>query len=316
MKLKYTLYLLLFIPNILLSQAAILEKDGMLIGDQIKFTLQIDKSKGNDIQFPVFENELIKGIEIIERFEIQGVDDNKRLKQSYLITSFEDSLFLIKPFVFKVDGKEYKTNPLRLKVSNFKPDSVFVSKIDTTQQIPITDIKTVEKSPMTFEEFFSRFWYIFVFILIGILAYFLFSYFKNKPKKKTSIFIKSKPIIPAHISALDKLEKLKQKQLHKQKELKQFYTEMSNIIRTYIEERFKIPALEQVTSEIINDFNKTEFANNDMNNKLRELLSLSDMVKFAKNEPDEHKNEMMFEYAFSFINFTKISEEIEENEDV
>ncbi len=316
MKLKYTLYLLLFIPNILLSQAAILEKDEMLIGDQIKFTLQIDKSKGNDIQFPVFENELIKGIEIIERSEIQEVDKNKRLKQAYLITSFEDSLFLIKPFVFKVDGKEYKTNPLRLKVSNFKPDSAFVSKIDTTQQIPITDIKSVERAPMTFEEFFSRFWYIFVFILIGILAYFLFSYFKNKPKKKTSIFIKSKPIIPAHISALDKLEKLKQKQLHKQKELKQFYTEMSNIIRTYIEERFKIPALEQVTSEIINDFNKTKFANNDMNNKLRELLSLSDMVKFAKNEPDEYKNEMMFEYAFSFINFTKISQEIEENDKV
>ncbi len=316
MKLKYTLYLLLFIPNILLSQAAILEKDEMLIGDQIKFTLQIDKSKGNDIQFPVFENELIKGIEIIERSEIQEVDKNKSLKQAYLITSFEDSLFLIKPFVFKVDGKEYKTNPLRLKVSNFKPDSAFVSKIDTTQQIPITDIKSVERAPMTFEEFFSRFWYIFVFILIGILAYFLFSYFKNKPKKKTSIFIKSKPIIPAHISALDKLEKLKQKQLHKQKELKQFYTEMSNIIRTYIEERFKIPALEQVTSEIINDFNKTKFANNDMNNKLRELLSLSDMVKFAKNEPDEYKNEMMFEYAFSFINFTKISQEIEENDNV
>lgn len=315
MNLKYIIItIIILLPNLLFSQAAILEKKEILIGDQIKFSLQIDKSKGKDIQFPIFEDNIIKGIEILERSDIKSVDDNKRLRQSYLITSFDDSLFLLKPFVFIVDGKEMKTNPLRLQVSNYKPDSSFVSKIDTTQQIPITDIKTIEEAPLTFKEFFSRFWYIFIIILFGIAFYFLYKYILKKRKEEKPIFSKPKPKIPAHVSALKKLEVLKQNELHKKEDLKPFYTEMSNIIRTYIEDRFKIPAMEQITSEIIEDFNKTEFANNDMNNKLKDLLSLSDMVKFAKDEPDDYKNEMMIEYAFSFVNYTKeVVPEVEES---
>jgi len=313
MNLKNTViyFIFLILPNLLLSQKAILEKDNILIGDQIKLSLQIDKSKGTDIQFPIFENNIIDGIEIIEHFDIKEVDEGKRLRQSYIITSFEDSLFLLKPFIFKVDGKEMKTNPLRLQVSNYKPDSAFVAKIDTTQQIPITDIKPIEDAPMTFKELFSRFWWIFLIVIIGIIAFFVYKYFKNKPKNEVPIFSKPKPKIPAHVIALQKLEELKKQEFHK-KDLKTFYTEMSNIVRMYIEDRFKIPALEQITSEIINGFNKTEFANNDMNSKLQELLSLSDMVKFAKDKPDDYKNEMMIEYAFSFVNYTK---EVKEEKD-
>lgn len=311
MKKHFFIYLILFLPTLLFSQKAVFEKDKILIGDQIKFYLEIDKNKGKDIQFPVFENDIIKGIEIIERFDIEEVGDGKKLRQSYIITSFEDSLFQIEPFVFKVDGKELKTNPLILKVSNYKPDSAFVAKIDTTQQIPITDIKAIEKAPMTLKEFFSRFWWIIVIIILAIVSYFVYQYIKNRPKEEKPIFSKPKPKIPAHIIAIEKLEKLKENKLHKQEDLKPFYTEMSNIIRTYIEERFQIAALEQITSEIIDDFNKTQFANNDMNNKLKDLLSLSDMVKFAKDKPDEYKNEMMIEYAFSFVNHTKEVEEVE-----
>jgi len=307
----FILSIIILLPNLLFSQAAILERGQMLIGDQIKFSLQIDKSKGKDIQFPIFENELIKGIEILEQFDIESIDNNKRLRQSYLITSFEDSLFLFKPFVFIVDGKEMKTNPLRLQVSNYKPDSAFVSKIDTTQQIPITDIKTIEEAPMTFKEFFNRFWYILIIIILAIAFYFLYKYIMKRRKEEKPIFVKPKSKIPAHIPALKKLEILKRNKLHKENDLKPFYTQMSNIVRTYIEDRFKIPALEQITSEIIEDFNKTEFSNEDMNNKLRDLLSLSDMVKFAKDEPDDYKNEMMIEYAFAFVNFTKEIELIE-----
>lgn len=310
MNLKYFIIsIIIFFPSLLFSQAAILEKKEILIGDQINFSLQIDKNKGKDIQFPVFENELIIGIEILERSDIEEVDGGTRLRQSYKITSFEDSLFLLKPFIFKVDGKEIETNPLRLQVSNYKPDSAFISKIDTTQQIPITDIKPIEVAPMTFKEFFSRFWWIFLIIIIGIVSYFAYRYMKNRPKFETPIFVKPKPKIPAHVKAIEKLEQLKKQELHKQENLKPFYTQMSTIIRTYIEERFKIPAMEQITSEIIDEFNKTEFTNKDMDSKLKDLLSLSDMVKFAKNEPDEYKNEMMIEYAFSFVKYTKEDEQ-------
>ncbi len=307
------IFLMMF-PNLLFSQAAILEKDNIIIGDQITFSLQIDKNKGKDIRFPIFENDSIQGLEIIERFEIESVDKGKRLRQSYIITSFEDSLFLIKPLKFIVDGKEFKTNPLRLQVSNFQPDSAFISKIDTTQQIPIVDIKPQMETPMTFKEFFIRFWlYILILILI-VVSYFLIKYIIRKRKADQPLFFKPKPKIPAHIPALANLEILKKNQLHKQNDLKPFYTELSTIVRTYIEDRFNVPAMESITAEIINDFNKTEFAGEDMNSKLKDLLSLADMVKFAKDEPDDYKNEMMIEYAFSFIYHTKELEIIEEED--
>lgn len=310
---KQFLYIFfILLPNLLFSQAAVLEKDKITIGDQIRFSLQIDKSKGKDIQFPMFENDIIQGIEIIERFEIETVDKGKRLRQSYTITSFEDSLFLIKPFKFIVDGKELVTNPLRLQVSNFQPDSAFISKIDTTQQIPIVDIKPQMETPMTFKEFFKRFWIYILILILGIFAFFLIKYIIKKRKENQPIFFKPKPRIPAHIPALENLEALKKKELHKQEDLKPFYTKLSTIVRKYMEDRFKIPAPESITTEIINDFNQTEFASDDMNNKLRDLLSLSDMVKFAKDEPDNYKNEMMIEYAFSFVNHTKEIEIVEE----
>ncbi|MCF6366750.1 MAG: hypothetical protein L3J35_11165 [Bacteroidales bacterium] len=299
----YILFILL--PNLLFSQAAILEKDKIIIGDQITFSLQIDKNKGKDIQFPVFENNIIEGIEIIEHSDIESVDKGKRLRQSYIITSFDDSLFLIKPFKFIVDGKELETNPLRLQVSNYQPDSAFISKIDTTQQIPIADIKPPLETPMTFKEFFKRFWIYILIILIGIASFLIIKHIIKKRKANQPIFAKPKPKIPAHIPALKKLETLKQEELHKKNDLKPFYTKLSTIIRTYIEDRFKISALESITSEIINDFKQTEFATDDINSKLKDLLSLSDTVKFAKNKPDDYRNEMMIEYAFSFVNHTK-----------
>ena len=68
-----------------------------------------------------------------------------------------------------------------------------------------------------------------------------------------------------------------------------------------------------ITSEIINEFAKTEFGNETLKNHLKELLNLSDTVKFAKNKPDAHENEIMFEYAESFVNKTKEREEKSEN---
>jgi len=301
------------IPLKIFSQAAVLEKNNITVGDQIQLHVQIDKSKGEKIEFPVFENNIIDGIEIIKRSEIFETDNQTRLRQTYTITSFEDSLFLIKPFIFKVDGKEISTNALQLKVTYYKPDSAFISKIDTSNnQIPIADIKPVMNTPMTFNEFIKRFWMYIIGVIVLVILFFVIRYYLRKIKKDEPIFVKPEPRIPAHIPALEKLNQLKEKQVHKQSNLKPFYTELSTIIRTYIENRFDIPALESVTTEIIDEFDKTQYAVPEMISKVKDLLSLSDMVKFAKDKPDSYKNELMIEYAFSFINFTKEAEIIEE----
>ncbi|MCF6185340.1 MAG: BatD family protein [Bacteroidales bacterium] len=294
------------------SQRATFEKKKITVGDQITLKLEIPENTGKDIKFPVFDKVIIPGIEIINKSDVKKTDDNF-LEQLYTVTSFKDSLFLIKGFKFIVDGDTLETNPLRLKVSYFKPDSAFMSKIDTTQQLKIADIKSPVDAPLTLKEFMQRFGrYILLSIILIVIIVLIIKYVKKRKAEEKPLFVKAKPKIPAHIRAIQRINEIKNKELHKKNNLKPFYTELSNIIRIYLEERFKITALESVTNEIIKNFDKTEFANEDLNNKLKELLSLSDMVKFAKDEPDEYRNEMMIEYALSFVNKTK---EEEKNED-
>jgi hypothetical protein len=293
----------------LFSQRAITDKEKITIGDRCILSLVIPKSMGTDIQFPVFENTLIPGIEIIDMSDIITSSDDKTLQRDYTITSFEDSLFMIPPFKFSVDGKEILTNPVKLQVLDYRPDSAFLSKIDTTQQIPLADIKAPVHTPLTFKEFFQRFWIYFAITAFLAFLYIVYRYFKKKQKNRApaETLIAEIPI-PAHVIAIKQLDALKLTEIHKEKDVDPFYIALSKIIRQYMESRFHIPALESATYEILGQFKKTEFAESAINSKLQDLLSLSDMVKFAKDQPDLYRNEIMFEYAYSFIQHTKEQE--------
>ncbi len=302
----FAIVFFLIISQFAVSQRAVFDKQEVTVGDRFELSLEIPLNAGKDIRFPLFEKELVPGIEIVEQSKIETDKDANVLKQLIRLCSFEDSLFLIKGFDFIVDGDTLRTNPLRLKVSYFKPDSAFAQTIDTAQFLKISDIKGPIDAPVTFREFMARFaWYIVIVLIALVLVFFLWCFFKKRKKNEKPLFVREEPKIPAHIAALERIANLKKKALHKKADLKPFYTQLSNIIRMYMEERFDIPALESVTYEILADFEKTEFSNDEINKKLQELLSLSDMVKFAKNEPDDYRNEMMLEYAESFIQKTK-----------
>lgn len=315
---KFILFFILILTfNAIDAQRVAFEKDEIFIGDQIELIFEIHENIGDDILFPEFENVIIEGIEIIEKSKVEYIESENLLRQIYVITSFEDSLFLLYPFEFKVDNKIIKTNPSRLQVKYYKADSVLLSKIDSSGLVNIVDIKEPIETPMSFKEFINRFGiYIIAFLLIMIIV-FAVRYFYKKRKENKPVFFIPEPDIPAHVFALDQLNILKKKELHKKEKLKPFYTELSFIIRSYIESRFRIEALELVTNEIIDEFSNTEFANDETFRKLEELLYLSDLVKFAKKQPDNHENEIMIEYAFSFVNQTKQKEftELEINDE-
>jgi len=306
---KYTqiiIFVLIFFVKTLSGQRAFFEKDEILIGDQILFSLEIPEDIGNDIIFPDLNDTLIAGIEIIKESDLLNIrgEENYLIKE-YTITSFDDSLFLLYPFEFLVDGKIIKSNPVRLKVSSFIPDSSALSKIDTTGQFPLFDIEGTINTPLTFNEFIHRFWVYILGIFLVIAAFFIYRYFKKRKRLNQTPVKNAEIIRPAHETTLEQLDELKNKELHKKEDLKPFYSELSMIIRSYIEKRFNIDAVESVTSEIINEFLKTEYADEKTLNNLNELLGLSDLVKFAKRKPNEEENEMMIEYAYFFVNHTK-----------
>jgi hypothetical protein len=150
-------------------------------------------------------------------------------------------------------------------------------------------------------------------VLIGLLILLvIFVLYKFLMREKTEVVVveKAEPKIAPHIIALKKLYDLNGKKLWQKNKVKMYYTDLSEIVREYIENRFNVPALEQTTIEIISSIQHKSEINSDQKAALKDLLQLSDMVKFAKFKTLADENSKMYESALNFIEVTKQIEEI------
>jgi predicted secreted protein len=174
-------------------------------------------------------------------------------------------------------------------------------KIDTTKG-PV-DIKTVYGAPVTLKEVTP---YILGIILLAAIIFFIFYYIRWK-KKNVPLFAKpEKPAEPAHIVALRELDRIKTQKLWQQEKLKQYYSEVSDTIRTYIQNRFEIPAMEQTSGETIGVFKQQkDLVDGKTLDQLQHILSLADLVKFAKYTPLPDDNNLTLMNAYFFVNQTK-----------
>ncbi len=301
-----------------IAQKAVLDTNQIEIGDQVNLRLQVDLTNNNTIVFPDFEENIIEGIEILETFPSDTINSGKTLEKRYLLTSFEDSAFYIEPFEILVNNDTIKTNFLMLHVGYPDVDSAFVSEIDTTQLIKIRDIKKPIQTPWTFKEFWSEWGNLILIIFFSLLVIAAGIYYLIRRKKNKPIFAAPKPKIPPHITAKENLEKLNEKKLCKKGKVKKHYTELTEIVRVYIEDRFNIPAMEYISYQIIAALSIGKKIDEETISKLQSLLTTADMVKFAKALPLEHENDLCMKNAYFFVEKTTAVEKPEEpkkNED-
>ena len=115
---------------------------------------------------------------------------------------------------------------------------------------------------------------------------------------------KPKIVIPADIVALNSLDTLNKKELWQEGEIKEYHSEISEILRTYIENRFQILALELPTFDIISNL-ENKGVNNDNLQILSTLLQRADLAKFAKSKPIEIENIQSMEQSVIFVKNTK-----------
>ncbi|MFH1856515.1 MAG: hypothetical protein ABH836_04725 [Candidatus Omnitrophota bacterium] len=156
--------------------------------------------------------------------------------------------------------------------------------------------------------------YILLIILVSLifaaLVIFLIIFFIRKIRKgKEQILIR---IRPAHEKAYEALEKLRQKNLPAQGRVKEYYFELSYIVRTYMEERFHIRAPEMTTEEFLFSLKSSSLLSGSHKNLLKEFLNLCDIVKFAKYGPTEQEMENSFSAANKLVDETKKVEEDQE----
>ena len=281
---------------------AVLDTNRILIGKQTTLSLEATVPENVNISFPDIQDTIISEIEIIKKSGIDTVEadgSSVGLLQNFVITSFEQGDYVIRPFKFKVEmaGRTdtLETNPLSFRVVSFK--------VDTAKGI--ADIKAPIDTPFTFEEFIKIYYpYILsAILLIAILIAGIFYYRRKKAQKPVIQF--RKPKLPPHIEALNRLDKLKAKKLWQQNLFKQYHSELTEILRDYIEARYQIPAPELTSDEILSSLNNSGLLTSDIDEKLQQILRLADLAKFAKAEPLPDENDLSLKNAYFIIDATK-----------
>ena len=197
-----------------------------LIGEQARIKLHVSCDAGRRLLLPVFDCEIVDGMEIVEKLapDTQYINDNKRISimQEYVVTSFDTALYVIPPFKVLVDGEPYLSEELAMAVYTIPVDTVNTEQFfgpKETWEIPIewVDVKM------------SVIYFLLFAVFTAVLVWVTIRYVNNKPIIR---IVKIKPKEPAHVVALSEMERIKNDSTWRTSgNSKEFYTSVTDALR-------------------------------------------------------------------------------------
>ena len=302
-----TIHLLLFL---LLSTAipataqikvqAYTDTNGITIGDHVTLTISAENPGNGFVLFPA-PDEIAQGnIEVISQTQDTTMDDNGKvlkINQRSIITSFTEGVDTIGPLVVRVQtGRDTAmealwTEPLLLAVNTVE--------VDTNQAIK--DIEDVMRIPLTFKEILPWLLLALALVAIGVGVWFLVRYLK---KRKNNVTEPAKPAIPPDTLALEQLEQLRVEGLWKQGRVKDYHTNLTDILRQYLYNQYDIDAAEMTSDQITDACAETPDISAEQNDNLRQILQTADLVKFAKAEPQPWEHDRSMSLSVDFVSNT------------
>ena len=266
------------------SVTARLDTAKALVGQVVALDIKVVQPQGIEVFWPLL-NDSIGGVDLINSGE---ADTQKTSGDQLLITRrfelmpFDSGNFVIPALVFNVrspkGNQELATDPLKLEV--------FYMPVDTTKEIkdiaPLIEVKYDWKNALLIAAGI---------LLIAIAAWFLYKKFK---KEKETIIVAPDKLKPSHELALEELEQLRLAGLWQQGRIKEYYTELTDILRRYISTRWNINAMELTSDEILSA-GFVKLLGNEDRARLQFILNTADLVKFAKALPiaADHENCML-----------------------
>ncbi len=285
------------------SVSAQLDSTVIFIGGQIDLKLEVSQPENLTIAFPLLTDTITKNIEIVKAGPVDSVpQDNSRilLQQTYRITSFDSGLHYIPPIRFELANTAL-THPLETEAMALMVVNPF-EEVDP--QKGITEIKTPLNTPFHISELY-RYWpYLAGLIVLGlIVAFIIFKYYNRQ--MTIPLLKKEKPKLAPHVVALERLDHIKSEKLWQRDLVKRYYSDVTDTLRHYIEERFMIRAMEQTTDEIMRAFQSIDLREVKSIDNLKQILQTADLVKFAKYEPLPDENDLSMINAYFFVNQTK-----------
>lgn len=303
-KLRY-IYLFVGVLGVLVAQGqakfsvqATLDSNAIMIGEQVKLHLTIyqgNKTNVEDANVSVVGE--VENLEVVDVSEWDTLMNSPQLviQKDLTLTSFDSGYYYIPPIpvIYSEFGlkRNAETKKLALAVNT-------VPLVDTLQIAPIKDII---QEPLNLWDYLKPIGGILLFGLLFFAAWYFWTHRKEETKDEVVI---PEVIRPAHEIALEQLSGLGGQQLWQQGKIKEYQSRLTHIVREYLENRYKVNALESTTDQILKDLKKVDF-DSTWKDKLREMLQQADLVKFAKAEPPADFHQRMFVNAEEFVRTTK-----------
>lgn len=274
---KKLLYILLLFTTSLFAQKVTTSIDSTKkkIGAEFKLTIKTDVDTFSKVKFP--NGKFFGNLEVLESYKIDTIRNGNRyeLIKKYGLTQFDSGKYLIPKLPVIINGKKVFSDSIKIEISDVKVDTLKQKMYDIKNIIPV-------------KRDFGN-WWIYLLILLGlaVIGYFVYRFVKKKKTEEKPVVIEFKSPIEKATSLLQQLEK---KELWQKGEIKNYYSELTDIARNYIEEEIQIPAMESTTSELILGLRnaakqkKLKLSAETVEN-LEKVLKQADLVKFAKVKP-------------------------------
>ncbi len=303
------------------SAHATVQPSEIIIGEQALINLQVIAPKDKEILFPVYQDSIVGGLEVLSMGNADTtITDNVRtINVKYLVTSFDSTLYFI-PSMPVSDGIDTVfSNSFGLKVTapELKDSTLaYLEKMNTGQTdsidfdaLQLNDIKPIQKLPFSWKDFLGLLWIpLIILLLLAIVGTIIYLIIR---KNKKGYFFTPPPVLPAHVRAMKSLDKIKTEKLWQQERHKEFYTQLTDVLRRYIHERYGVNSLEMTSGEILNII-RTKAEEDSVYENLKQVLTVADLVKFAKHKPFIDENDLSMMNAYFFVNQTKEDEPLPE----
>ena len=247
------------------------------IGEQIRYTIEVEADTAQKVTFP--QGQTFLPLEMVEAYPVDTLVNNARytLIKKYALTQFDSGAYTLPPQKVLINNKAFFTDSLKVLVANVAVDTLKQKMYD------IKPIIEVEKS-------YAGLWKTLLWVLLGLLvaAGLLYWFvFRKKPLTEEEKIA----LLPPYDRALLELKKLDESKFLIQAEYKEYYSQLTNIVRAYLEEDVHISALESTTDELIDKLELLKDSGNlkideDTIQQFKNVLQTADLVKFAKRVPD------------------------------
>lgn len=290
--------LFLFFAQMTLAQTELslsADTNHIRLGEQIELTIKVSSptSESMEITWPILADTLTKSIEVIHIDPVDTLlsEGFNSYFQTWTVTSFDSGFHQIPPFDLTVNGTEFKTDPLEIKVETMP--------VDTTQAIK--QIKGVEGVDISLLDWIKHHWEWFAGLaVLTLLILGLYQLLKSRKKRAPVPLESQDPEIEPFELAIKRLNELREAKYWQKDDVKKHHAALSEILRDYLEKQFAFPALEQTTAEVMNALRYTEIKK-EQQQRLRKILMLADLVKFAKEKPESEENIEMLNQAIAFV---------------